>query len=114
MRRNLRLHFDSLEDRQVPATFGIPWADSMHLTVSFAPDGTDIDGTASNLFQAMQRVDPTGAWRRDVLRAIQAWSNVTNINVGVTADSGEALGTTAPMDGSANFGTIRIAAKPLP
>src|SRR5687767_235305 len=79
MKRNVRLHLESLEDRQVPATFGIPWSDPQHLTVSFVRDGTDIGGTPSTLFQTMQTLSPSGAWQRDILRAIQTWSNVANL-----------------------------------
>ncbi len=42
MKRRIRLDLLSLESRLVPATFGIPWADGRHLTVSFAPSSNCI------------------------------------------------------------------------
>jgi hypothetical protein len=114
MTRRVRLHLEHLEDRQVPATFGVPWTDPHHLSVSFVRDGTDIGGTPSTLFRTMQALSPTGAWQRDILRAIQTWSNVANLSVGLVSDNGAPLGTPASPDGSTGFGTIRIAAKPLP
>ncbi len=113
MRPSVRLQIDHLEDRQVPATFGVPWTDPMHLSVSFAPDGTSIGGSASNLFQTLSRLDPTGQWQRNILRAFQAWSAVANVNIGLVTDSGEALGSSRTVEGNDHFGTIRIAAKPL-
>src|SRR5690606_27108814 len=40
-------------------------------------------------------------------------TRVTNTNVGLVNDNGAALGTPAPLEGTAPFGTIRIAAKPM-
>lgn len=113
MKHSVRLNFDSLEDRNTPATFGIPQSDPMHLTISFVPDGTDVAGTPSTLFQTLNALTSTTAWQTDILRAAQTWSNVANINFGVVSDSGDPLGANAPLNGSAPFGVIRIAAKPL-
>jgi len=35
----IRLTFTALEDRTVPAIFGVTWADPQNLSASFAPDG---------------------------------------------------------------------------
>ena len=59
--RTQRPALESLEDRAVPATFGVPWNDPSHLTLSFAPDGTAIAGHTSSLFQTLER---PGADRR--------------------------------------------------
>src|SRR5437660_1554954 len=37
-KRTRRLRVETLEDRCVPATWGNPWLDSEHWTLSFAPD----------------------------------------------------------------------------
>ena len=37
-----RLCLTRLEDRCTPATWGNPWPDAAHLTLSFAPDGTHL------------------------------------------------------------------------
>ena len=100
-----------LEDRSLPATFGVPWPDALHLSLSWVPDGTSIAGqTTSNLFAALNAQKPTVEWQRDFLRALQTWAAVANINVGITSDNGQALGslflgTTSP------FGDIRVAAQ---
>lgn len=65
--RRTRLHLEHLEDRCVPAVFGNPWPDPGHLTISFAPDGTNVNGYSSNLFQDMNATYGSG-WQLAVLR----------------------------------------------
>ena len=48
------------------------------------------------------------AWQRDILRAVQAWVSVTNVNVGLAADSMAAFGTGGRYQGDARFGDIRV------
>ena len=56
-------------------TFGIPWADPGHLTLSFAPDGTATPtGPSSACSDAPSRPPPAAAWQREVLRAFQTWA----------------------------------------
>ena len=38
----LKLRAEILEDRCTPTTFGNPWPDASHLTMSFVPDGTQV------------------------------------------------------------------------
>ena len=40
----IRLTFTALEDRTVPAIFGVTWADPQNLSASFAPDGLPTAG----------------------------------------------------------------------
>jgi len=58
--RRTRLTVEGLERRDVPVTFGIPWASGTALTVSFAPDGTDVDGSANQLEALMARSGLSG------------------------------------------------------
>ena len=51
--RSTILRAEVLEDRCTPATFGNPWPDATHLTLSFVPDGTQVASHSSNLFQAL-------------------------------------------------------------
>lgn len=88
-RPTFRPRFDSVEDRSTPAQFWIPWADPMHLTVSFAPDGTDILGETSQLHSRLDARMPRAVWRGTILRAFQAWAELGNLNVAVKADGGE-------------------------
>ena len=59
-----RLNVEQLEDRCVPSatTFGSPWPDATHLTLSFAPDGTSVLGHSSVLFQTLNTIAPTATW----------------------------------------------------
>jgi matrixin len=105
-----RLTVHQLEDRLTP-TWGVPWQDPGSLTLSFAPDGTDVNGHANCLF-ALLGAD-TAAWQTEILRAYQSWVVHTNLNVGLVADGGQALGVTGLAQGDSRFGDIRIAARPL-
>ncbi len=110
-----RARFDLLllEERLTPATSGVAWPDGAHLTLSFAPDGTQVGNYTSTLFQTLNAAAPTAAWQREILRAFQAWAATANLNVGVVPDSGDPLGTTGAVQGDSRFGDIRIAAAPL-
>jgi len=105
--------FEQLETRDVPVTFGIPWADSGHLTLSFVPDGTPTPQGPSALFKTMNAIAPTATWEREILRAFESWTSQINTNVGVVADNGAPLGATGAVQGDKHFGDIRIAAVPL-
>lgn len=104
---------EQLEDRSTPATSGVIWPDGAHLTLSFVPDGTRVNGYRSNLFATLDAVAPRGAWQREVLRAFQTWAQYADINVGVVPDSGWPLGAPGAVQGASGFGDIRIAAIPL-
>ena len=112
-RTSLRL--EALEDRSTPATWSVPWPDPQHLSVSFAPDGTDVGGVANQLTATMNADGLTSApvWQREILRALQSWAVQTNIGVGVVADGGQPFGSTGAAQGDSRFGDIRIAARPL-
>src|SRR4051794_11708132 len=105
--------FEPLEDRCLPSTFGIPWADPGRLTLSFAPDGTATKAGPSSLFQKLGGTGTTAAWQREVLRAFQSWAAQANINISIAADGGQALGTRGAVQGDSRFGDIRISAAPI-
>src|SRR4051812_40645749 len=58
MRRRAPLHAEPLEPRDTPATFGNPWPDGQHLTLSLAPDGTPTGGQAGNFASFLQQLGP--------------------------------------------------------
>src|SRR5262245_8822657 len=93
MPRSRRLSLERLEDRCTPSTSGITWPDGAHLTLSFVPDGTQVAGNSSSLFSTLNAIAPTAVWEREIVRAFQTWSSQTNVNVGIVADGGQALGT---------------------
>jgi hypothetical protein len=109
--RSRRLAFEALEDRAVPATFGVPWTDPSHLTLSFVPDGTPIAGHTSSLFQMLNAVEPSSVWEREILRAFQTWAVNANINIGVVADGGQPLGVAGATQHDPRFGDIRVGAQ---
>ena len=107
-RSRAQLNIEPLEDRTTPAQFGNPWADPTHLTLSFAPDGTRVLGTASNLRAALNHSMAPTVWQSAILRAVEAWSQVSNIDVGVVVDGGQRFGVTAAAQGDPRFGDIRV------
>src|SRR5690242_9450383 len=111
MARKSELFLERLEGREVPALFGVPWADARHLTLSFAPDGTPVDGVESTLFHTMPV--PAAVWEGEILRAVQAWAQSANINVDVVPDGGDPLGAPGAAQADPRFGDIRVAARPL-
>jgi hypothetical protein len=112
MRRSERLTVERLEDRCLLSSAALAWPDATHLTVSFVPDGTAVDGYQSSLFAPLRKIE-TQAWEGAILQAVQTWAVNANINVGLVADSGAPLGGPGAIEGDARFGDIRIAAHPM-
>jgi hypothetical protein len=108
-----RLAVECLESRTTPATFGIAWTDARHLSLSFAPDGTAVEGQTSSLFATLDATSPAAAWERVILQAFQTWAVQANINLAVTADGGEPFGTAGAAHSDPRFGDIRIGAIPM-
>lgn len=104
--------FEYLEDRALPSTFGVPWADPGHLTLSFVNDGTQTPLGTSSLSQLLNS-SSSAEWKREVLRAFQTWAVHANINIGLVSDGGQALGAVGAVQGDTRFGDIRIAAAGL-
>ena len=105
--------FEALEDRALPTVFGVPWADPEHLTFSFVADGTQTPLGTSSLTQVLTSAGTSAAWKMEVLRAFQTWAANANINIGLVADGGQALGIVGAVQGDARFGDIRVAAAGL-
>ena len=88
-----RLSVESLEDRLTP-TWGVPWSDPTALTLSFAPDGTDISGSPNTL-QALLGSDAS-AGQREILRAFQTWAVAANMTASSVASERAISAVTAP------------------
>lgn len=110
MRRAKELRILRLEDRNVPATFGIPWTDPSHLTISFAPDQTTVTTGKSVLFQTLNSQQPTVVWQREILRALQTWAEVANVDIGVVSDNGAPFGSNSGSGPTRVTGDIRVSA----
>jgi hypothetical protein len=110
----LQLQFEKLERRDTPAAWGNPWPQPEQLTLSFAPDGTQVGTQVSSLTSHLRgSASSNAAWQREVLRAFQSWVNVANINLSLTSDKGLALGNDGGSQGNREQGDLRIAAAPL-
>ena len=108
-----KMSCEKLEERWTPAQFGIPWVDSTHLTMSFVPDGTQIETETSQLQAALDAQMPRATWQQTILKASQDWAAVANVNIGLRSDSGQKLGITGATQGDSRFGDIRVAGIPL-
>jgi hypothetical protein len=111
--RKFRPSMHMLEERATPALFGVPWSDSSHLTVSFAPDGTTALNQSSSLHASLDPYFPNSEWQTILLHAIQTWSEVANLNIGFIQDSGTPFGSPGVPQGDSRFGDIRIGAVPM-
>ena len=108
-----RPSLEILEDRRLPATFGVAWPDPQHLTLSFAPDGALMDNAPSVLNQALNARMATSTWQLDILRAYQSWAVLGNLNIGLVNDTGAPSGQPGPIQGNPAFGDIRVGAHAL-
>lgn len=81
-----------------------------HFTLSFADDGTPVAGQTSNLESLLDAIAPRTVWREQILRGFQTWAVLTNADIGVVADEGQAFGTPGSGRSDPRFGDIRIGA----
>ncbi len=112
-RKSRRLSSEPLEARCLLDGNHLNWNDTSQLSVSFAPDGTDIGGEPSALFEAFNQVATPREWKETILRAFQTWAMHTTINLGVVNDGGQPFGIAGPRTEDPRFGDIRIGARPL-
>ncbi len=113
MNRPIRMNVTQLEDRSVPATFGYTWVNADNITYSVVPDGTDVNGVKSTLKSTLGATMTESVWSAEIQNAFQSWANVAAIEISPMWDSGDPLGTSAPIQGSSRFGDIRLSARPL-
>jgi hypothetical protein len=113
MTKYCRLNLERLEERDLLATWGVPWPNPQRVTVSFVPDGTAIGNAQSNLFQTLNSQAPTSVWETTILQALKTWAVNTNISITLVNDGGQAIGTSGYIQGDPRFGDIRVAAMPL-
>src|SRR6266849_3389356 len=91
-KRNYRPTLERLEDRTLPAMWGMAWPNPQHVTVSFVPDGTQVFDSQSSLFQTLNSQATTSAWETTILQALQTWAANANINLAVVSDGGQPIG----------------------
>lgn len=90
-----------------------PWDFSDKLTISFAPDGTQVGSQQSSLYDSFKGFLNAAQVESTILKAFQTWAIRSNINFGLQEDSGDAFGVQGETQGDERFGDIRIAAIPL-
>ncbi len=104
----------------------VSWGIDARLTLSFAPDGTQVAGETSKLFQTMDSVKPLSPfsegtavsqlglpWQSAIVRAFQTWARYTNSDIGVVPDDGSDFGVPGLMRRDVRFGDIRVGSIPL-
>lgn len=115
--RSIFLANDTLESRDLPATFGFAWPKPDHLTFSFAPETTSINGRSNELNSVLgsqfgaslgSASSAQSAWKSALLKAFSAWSSQANINFSPVADNGSAFGANGETSSDSRFGDIRI------
>jgi hypothetical protein len=92
---------------------GVVWGDSPYLTVSFAPDGTNVAGQASQLFSSLNRITSEANWQQSIVSALQTWVIHVNGDIAKVTDNGDPFGAEGLSQGDARFGDIRVAAIPM-
>lgn len=90
-----------------------PWDAPQKLTLSFAPDGTQVAGYTSALYSKFAGLLSAAEMERQIITAFQHWARRSNLNVGVVADGGDPFGSPGPTQGDARFGDIRLGAIPM-
>ncbi len=117
-RRGLRVarpRVEGLEGRLLLyATTGDLWSFGSRITYSFAPDGTNIGGEASNLNADMGSLGiSTSQWQAQFEKAAAVWQSVAGVNLTVVGDSGDPFGTSGNQQDDPRFGDIRIGGQAL-
>jgi hypothetical protein len=99
---------ESLEDRLLLDGDGVISGADVHLTLSFAPDGTQLAGQSSGLAARFDTIAPRSDWQDAILRAFQTWAVETNADFGVVPDGGQAFGSPGSSQRDPRFGDVRI------
>ncbi len=102
--------FEQLEPRLALDAEGSIAGTDVHLTLSFAADGTSIAGQTNGLASLFDTIAPREVWQEQILAAFQTWAIHTNADIGVVNDGGQTFGTGGASQGDSRFGDIRIGA----
>jgi len=112
--RGMRPGLEGLESRiLLYSSLGDQWTYSSRITYSLMPDGTNVGGVPSELFQTLNANNPTASWKQEIQAAASLWENVANVNLAMVSDGGEAVGAPGDQQDDPRFGDIRIGAIPL-
>ncbi len=114
-RRRRQFHRLSIAENLEPrlaldAEGGIAFGNSPYLSLSFAADGTDVDGRSSQLFSYMNQIAAAPDWQQSIFDAFQTWSINTNADIAETPDGGQPFGAPGDTLGDSRFGDVRVGA----
>ncbi|MCA9094292.1 MAG: matrixin family metalloprotease [Planctomycetaceae bacterium] len=99
---------EQFESRRLLTPFSGPWPEIRELTLSFAPDGTNVSNQSSRLSELLNTVGQESDWQQEILRAFQTWAVTSNINIGLKTDTGADFGGLGLKQGDPRYGDIRI------
>ncbi len=112
-RRKARPSLEGLESRLLLySTLGAQFVYGSRITYSFVPDGTNIGGMPSVLFQTLDSKFARETWQQQFQKAAAAWQIASNVNLVQVSDDGSPLGVSGYQQGDPRFGDIRISAIP--
>ncbi len=94
------------------AATGGSWPHPNLVTYSFVPDGTNVAGAGSNLFQTLNARWSTAAWEAVFTEAAAIWEQVANVNLVQVSDNGTPVGGGPFEQGDPGMGDIRISGLP--
>jgi hypothetical protein len=88
---------------------GYSWPNTARITYSIAPDGVSWDHGTNVLNAAFNaKFGASGAWERQIARALATWESVANINVVPVPDGPYDFNTLGAAQGDPRFGDIRF------
>ncbi len=102
---------ESLEVRSLLTA--LTWSDLTNLTISFAPDGTDIAANKNELNAELNQLATPKEWQATIVSAFQTWFDDLGFSITVVGDSGAKFGTIGATHGDSRFGDVRVGAIPL-
>ena len=108
-----RMGCETLETRHLMTVWGVPWPEPEKISVSFAPDGTIIEGQQSQLFSKLDATFSRQGWQQASLLALQTWAKYANLNFFESSDLGSPFGSVSGAQGQPQSGDIRIGSVPL-
>src|SRR5271166_6272803 len=108
-KRSARPLLENLEDRLLLYnTYGGTWVYGSRITYSFMPDGTNVGGISSVLFQTLDAKFSQATWELQFKKAAAVWQAVANINLSQVSDNGSPEATNGDQQDDLRFGDIRI------
>ncbi len=82
-----RLSFESLESRLMLSADNPLWYTMPELSLSFAPDGTEVAGQTSALYAELESLAEQD-WQQTIADALEAWTQHTGTEIVTVQDRG--------------------------